>query len=394
MLAYFDCFSGISGDMTLGALLDLGVDFKYMEQEIGKLGLTNYKLSSKNVVNRGISATQMNIEIESSEPKGHKHVHYTSIKKRIEDSNLDDRPKKLALEIFHRIAVAEGGVHGISTDKISFHEIGATDSIIDIVGASVGITQLGVDRIVSSPVDTGGGTVEIVHGTYPIPGPATVLLLKDFPAYASGIQQELTTPTGAAIISTVADQVGSLPLMKIQKVGYGAGTRDLGRRPNVLRVILGEEVSTLREETLMIVETNIDDMNPEFYQPLMERLLRGGVLDVYLTPVLMKKNRPGQLISVLTSKTNESVVLDILFRETTTFGVRSYEVNRRCLDREIKSVNTRYGDVRVKIGTLDGQKLKATPEYEDCRKLAEETGQPIYEIYQAALESGLKLLSK
>jgi len=379
-IAYFDCFAGISGDMTLGALLDAGVDEQAFRGETGKLGNLGFELQVSKVLKRGIEATDVRVMIEES----HHHRKLNDVRRIIEESTLSDAVKSRAVEVFVRLAEAEGKVHGHSPEEVHFHEVGAVDAIVDIVGACIGIELLGVEKVYASRMPMGHGFVEAAHGRIPLPAPATVEILKGIPVYDAGFEGETVTPTGAAIIRALADEFGEMPPMRIESIGYGAGKRDFDL-PNVLRVFVGDaEEADLPAHQVSIVETNIDDMNPEFYEPAMERLFEAGALDVYLTPIVMKKGRPATLLSAICPTDRTDDIARVILRETTSFGVRISRATRRCLDRRWETVGTRYGDIRIKIGSADGIET-ASPEYEDCRKAADQHGVPVREVYNEAL---------
>ena len=379
--AYFDCYSGISGDMILGALVDLGVDLKKISAGLKTLGLSRgYEIKSR-IVKRGlISGVKVDVVVK---PVKHPHSrNFKDIKTLISQSELPPQVKSGAIEIFRRIAKAEAKVHHTSMDKVHFHEVGAVDSIVDIVGGVLGMGLLNVDRIISSPLNVGEGFVECAHGTLPVPAPATLQLLAGIPCFSTGIKKELVTPTGAGMIGFFAEKFQSLPKMKILKTGYGAGDHVIKKSPNMLRVILGEMAGEGESQTMTMVETNIDDMNPEFYEHVMELLFKAGAVDVTFTPVSMKKNRPAVTLSVLTPTLKMEKIAEILLSETSTFGVRYYEVNRITLDREIQTIKTPYGPVKVKVGSLNGNLLKISPEYEDCKKIARREKLPIKKVYE------------
>jgi uncharacterized protein (TIGR00299 family) protein len=327
----------------------------------------------------------------------HAHRHLGDILKIIYDSGLDDKVKDRAARIFSRLAEAEARVHNVEVERIHFHEVGALDAIIDVVGACIGFDLLGVERFVCSKLHVGSGMVEMAHGRFPIPPPAVMELLKDAPLYSSNIEGELLTPTGAAIISTVCKEFGALPKMKVERAGYGAGSREYERFPNVLRVIVGEDddeaAQDSGEERLIMVETNIDDMSPQIYGHVMDRALERGALDCFLTPVQMKKNRPGVLVSILCRATERDAMCDLLLEETTTLGVRHYEVHRRALERETVRVETEFGAIDVKVARLDGRVIKEMPEYEQCRAAAIKADVALHVVEAAAREAMRKVIS-
>ncbi len=365
---YFDCFAGASGDMILGALVGVGVEPRLLTEQLALLGVTGYELDFESTQRSGLSATRATVRMRSE----HAHRHLSDILKIIYDSRLSAGVKDRAARIFSRLAEAEARVHNQAVEKIHFHEVGALDAIIDVVGAAVCFEALGVERFVSSALHVGSGMVEMAHGRFPVPPPAVTELLKDAPVYASDIMGELITPTGAAIISTVCREFGPLPKMRIESTGYGAGTREYERFPNVLRVLLGEDEAGEGQasERLLVIETNIDDMSPQLFGYVMERALERGALDCYFTPVQMKKNRPAVLVSILCRPSDLDAVSEMLFEETTTLGVRYYEVERRALARETVRVETQYGPIDVKVARLGGRVLKEMPEYEQCRAAA------------------------
>ncbi|MCL0076469.1 nickel pincer cofactor biosynthesis protein LarC [Dehalococcoidia bacterium] len=398
-IAYFDCFSGISGDMVLGALVDLGVGVRELSSELDKLRLSvPYELKAKKVEKHGICGTKIDVALHQ-EDEARKLVDILRI---IGGSALAEEIKGPARKIFVRLAEAEARIHQEDLSEVHFHELGGLDAIIDIVGAVAGMKLLGIDAVYGSPLRLGHGFVKCRHGTLPIPAPATLELTKGVPVYGGDVDAELVTPTGAAIITTLAQGFGELPEMKIEKIGYGAGKRNLPI-PNLLRVLIGvrgshrvhrelrgNEICDLGvlcgydEDTVTVVETNIDDMNPEFYEYIMSRLFESGAVDVYLTPTQMKQVRPATLLSAVVSSENLRPVLEVIFRETTTLGVRTYQTKRYKLAREEIVVETEYGEVRVKLGRLKGEVVNLAPEHRDCRRLADELGIPIKQIYEAA----------
>ena len=391
---YFDCFSGISGDMILGALVDLGVDLKSIRKGLAGLGVKGYKIKSSQVKRGGIAATKVDVLVERPTKKHHHHSRsFTDIKKLIEQSDLPAQVKTDSIEIFRRIGKAEAQVHRTTLNKIHFHEVGAVDSIVDIVGSALGMSLLDAERVFASPLNTGEGTVKCAHGTLPVPAPATLKLLQGIPCYSSGVKKELTTPTGAAVIGHFAAEFGSLPPMHILDCVYGAGGHELKDTPNLLRVVLGEMTESSEGRPMTMIETNIDDMNPEFYEHVMESLFQAGAADVFFTPVFMKKNRPATLLSVLVPRESLDAASRILLTETSSFGVRHYDVGRTVLDREERSVKTAHGKVRVKIGLLNGSVLRVAPEYEDCRKIASRKKIPVMEIYEEVLRLAEKFRS-
>src|ERR1700733_1986425 len=387
-IAYFDCFSGISGDMVLGALVDAGADLGAIEAELRKLSLEGWSISAEKVQRGQIFATHVNV----ATTEGHHHRGLSTILGRIEKAQLAPRAPERARRIFPRLAESEARVHNQPIEKVHFHEVGAVDSIVDIVGAAVGFELLGIDEFSCSPLDVGAGQVMTAHGLLPVPAPATADLLRGAPIYTSGIQKELVTPTGAAIATTLSISYSKIPEMTMRAIGYGAGSADFPEKANVLRLLIGERESAAAGENLhgesdapiTIIETNVDDMSPQIYGYFVDRALAAGALDVFSTAVQMKKNRPGQLITILCEPTNVSRLTDLLFSETTTIGVRLYQAQRRTLAREFLSVDTGHGPVRMKISRLNGSVLNATPEYDDCRRIAAEKGIPLKDVLAAA----------
>jgi uncharacterized protein (TIGR00299 family) protein len=383
-IAYFDCFSGISGDMTLGALVDAGCNLAEMEAHLRRLPVPGWKISAEKVVRRGFRATH--VKVESSDPQRHRSLN--EILQLIERAGLPGAISERASNIFRRLGQAEALVHGVAIEKVHFHEVGAIDAIVDIVGAAAGFEQLGVEEIFCSPLNVGGGRVDTQHGNLPVPAPATAELLRGAPTYSNGIQRELVTPTGAAIVATVAAQFGPQPAMTVAAIGLGAGSAELAEQPNVLRLFVGESAARRDDATLdegiIVLEANLDDMSPQVYGYFAERALEAGALDVFSIPVQMKKNRPGQLVTVLCKPADREKFSDLLFRETTTLGVRQSSVNRRTLLRESIAVETSLGPIRMKIARLNGHVLNVAPEYEDCQKIAAERGVPLKQVLAEA----------
>jgi len=373
---YFDCFCGISGDMVLGALTDAGLDFKAWLAEVEKLGLNGTAISKKKVKRAGLAGTKVTVKVTQPQPARH----LAEIEKLIGRAKISPYAKEKSIAVFRRLAEAEAKAHGVSVEKVHFHEVGAVDSIIDIVGSIIALEMLGIKSILSSPLNLGSGTVRFSHGTFPVPAPATAALIKGFPAYASEIKAELTTPTGAALITALAESAGPMPQMTSEKTGYGAGDRELPEMPNMLRVFIGETAGSYEQDTVSIIEANIDDMDPRIYEYVMERLLKAGAVDVWLTPIVMKKSRPGITLSAMADASKTSTLVDIIMAETTTFGVRIYEASRRKLARDFKEVSTKYGKVSVKVGLIGGKAVKAVPEYEDVKAAAMKAGRPFREI--------------
>jgi uncharacterized protein (TIGR00299 family) protein len=380
-LAYLDCASGISGDMTLGALVDSGVELEKLNHAVASLGLVGCRLVAQEVKKKGFRATQVTVEYQEE----HAHRHLRDITAMIDGSVLTDRQKDLARTVFRRLGEAEAKVHGTTIDKVHFHEVGAADSIADIVAAAVGWDLLRVDRIVASPIPTGTGTVRIAHGECSIPAPATAELLRGIPLAESSVRAELTTPTGAAILATLVDQFGPLPAMSIDRIGYGAGTRDLQEQPNLLRLFVGQSTEEGATDQAWVLETNLDDISGELVGYCTTRLWEAGALDVYATAIQMKKNRPGVKLSVLCHAEAVGRVEAILFGETTTLGVRRWPVSRHVLVRRAHRVRTEWGEVDGKVGWLaDGGPPRFAPEYESCRRIASEQSVPLRLVYEAA----------
>ena len=384
MIAYFDCFSGISGDMTLGALTDLGVPLEWLKEKLAEIPLEGFDISIKKELRQGIHAKRVHVSVAADLPSRT----YADIRKLIQNSRLPTRVKETALAVFDKVAAAEAKIHHELKDQIHFHEVGALDSIIDIVGTALCIDYLGIDKIFSSKIPLGKGFVSCRHGVLPVPAPAAVEILKHSPVYGSGIEQELVTPTGAAIIAALADGFGDLPAMKIEKIGYGAGQRDNTPTPNLLRIIKGVEYPESDAphqgrlaDPILVVETCIDDMNPEFYGHIMDRLFEDGALDVYWIPVFMKKNRPGTMVQVLCEPAKKQAIANRILTETTSIGVRFHEVHRQTLARKQTVVQTAYGEVRVKQITGPGDRMRLVPEYEECRKIARSHQVPIQDVY-------------
>ena len=379
-IAYFDCFSGISGDMVIGALLDLGLDIKFLGNELKKLKLSDYKIKSGKAVKNGISATKFDVIEKNKNEHYHNERNLKEINKIIGNSKLDNQTKNTIKKIFLKIANAEAKIHKKPINEIHFHEIGAIDTIIDVAGAVIGFKKLGIEKIYCSKLNTGTGFVQFSHGKFPVPAPATAEILKGIPIYHSNIEFELVTPTGAAIIAALASKFGEMPAMKVEKIGYGAGTKDL-QQPNVLRVFLGE-LDEKNDGAINIIETNIDNMNPEIYPYVIDKLMENGALDAYTEPINMKKNRIGIKITALCDKNNIDKLSKIIFDETTTLGVRIFPAARKTLEREIKTIKTKYGDARVKISKLNNEITNIMPEYEDCARIARKYKIPLKKVYE------------
>ncbi|MGQ0670571.1 MAG: nickel pincer cofactor biosynthesis protein LarC [Actinomycetota bacterium] len=385
-LAYFDCIAGISGDMALGALIDAGVDFEEVRNGLAALPLEPFDISVEEVETYGLHATR--IEIVTSTAGVIRT--YASIRAMLDAAELPAEALRIAQRIFRRLAEAEAMVHRKEVDVVTFHEVGAVDSIVDITGTALALSMLGVDRVFSSAVPTGLGMTKTEHGAMPIPAPAVVELLRGAPLYSKGVQTELVTPTGAAILAAMVEGYGELPMMRIEAVGYGAGTHRLDF-PNVLRILVGEGEpkggtrAPAAGSGELVLETNIDDLNPELYEYVLERLLAAGAQDAWLTPIVMKKSRPAVTLSVLCSPQREQAIREILFRETGTLGIRSTAVTKQALEREIVKVETRHGGVAVKVGMLEGRAISVAPEFDDCARVAREAGVPAREVYEEAV---------
>ena len=378
---YFDCFAGASGDMILGAMIAAGVDPGYLREQLSLLQVSGFSIDFETVNRSGLSATHAVVETAHE----HSHRSLADIKEIIRGSDLSSAVKERAVQIFTRLAEAEARVHNEPIDHIHFHEVGALDAIVDVVGAAICFDALQIERFVCSPLHVGSGMVKMAHGQFPIPPPAVTELLKGVPFYATEIKGELLTPTGAAIITTVCSEYGPIPEMKTEATGYGAGTREYQDFPNVLRVMLGEtEVSGATDERLWMLETNLDDASPQILGHVMDRVLELGALDCFFTPVQMKKNRPGVLLSVLCGRDEKEAVMKLLFTETTTLGVRSSEVARRALQRSVMRVETQYGPINVKVAHLDGRIVNEMPEFEQCRQAAIKANVPLKLVEDAA----------
>jgi len=378
---YFDCFAGASGDMILGALVGAGVDPRELIEQLQLLGVDGWQIQFEKVDRSGNSSTYAKVQTAHE----HAHRHLGDILKIIYDSTLNDRVKDLAGRVFSRLAEAEAHVHNLPVERIHFHEVGALDAIIDVCGAAICFDLLGIENFICSPLRVGFGMARMAHGTFPIPPPAVAELLKGKPIYAGDIEGEFVTPTGAAIITTVCDRYETLPSMQIAATGYGAGARNPKGFPNALRVLVGEIVDSSAgiDESLLMIETNIDDMSPQLFGHVMDRAFQLGALDCYLTQTQMKKNRPGILLSILCQPGDREKFLEMLFSETTTIGARSYEVKRRALARETVQVETAFGPIDVKVAYSSGS-VKAMPEFEQCRVASEKSGVALREVQEAA----------
>ena len=441
-IAYLDCFSGISGDMFLGALVDAGVSPKILEETVAALDI-GARLEISRVMRGGISATKVDVRVngekdlprevfweqpghdndhEQPHGQGHTHLHerghdhgrgLNEIRQIIEEAAIGSNAKRTAIKIFETLGEAEAEIHNTSIERVHFHEVGAVDAMVDIVCAAVGAESLAVEEWVCSPLNVGGGTVKCAHGTLPVPAPATLKLLRDAPAYSSGPQVELVTPTGAAIVKTLSNRFAPFPAMKIEKAGYGAGTRDFPKHPNLLRLTIGEAAPTLPQsarkdgapsdanalpgasndvwaEKIAVLEANLDDLSPQVLAYAMERLLAEGALDVFSVPVQMKKSRPGALLTVLARMADANRLTKVIFAETTTLGVRRREEQRQTLARRWETVDTTWGPVRIKIANMNGSVSNYAPEYEDCRTLAEAQHVPLRTVMQEAMQQYLR----
>jgi pyridinium-3,5-bisthiocarboxylic acid mononucleotide nickel chelatase len=390
-IAYFDCPSGASGDMVLGALVDAGCELGALEGALSSLGVEGWRLEARPVERGGLRGTHLVVRTDS----GRRFHTLGDMLRPLERASLPDAVKTRAAAVLRRLAEAEARVHRVPVDAVHFHEVGDLDTLVDVVGAVAGLDALGVERVHVSPLPLGGGTVETAHGRLPVPAPATAELLRGFPVYDNGVAAELVTPTGAAILTTLGTPA-RLPPMTLEQIGWGAGTRELPI-PNLLRVLVGQATAGQAEEggeveTLVSVETTIDDMSPQLYEPLVERLLAAGALDVYLTPVVMKRSRPGTVLTALARPELADRLAEVLFRETTTIGVRWSEVRRRRLPRELVRLPTAFGPVTFKLSTLGGRVVTATPEFEEVRRIADREGRPVREVLEAVRLEGLRAL--
>jgi pyridinium-3,5-bisthiocarboxylic acid mononucleotide nickel chelatase len=377
---YFDCFAGASGDMILGAMIDAGVNPAMLNEHLAGLGLDGFTVEFETVDRAGLSATHALVHTAHE----HKHRHLSNILNIIDAAALSEQVKARASKIFTRLAQAEARVHNEPVEQVHFHEVGALDAIVDVVGAAICFEILKIERFVSSPLHVGSGFVEMSHGRFPVPPPAVAELLQGVPFYSTELKGELLTPTGAAIITSVCESYGSVPQIIVERTGYGAGTRSYEKFPNALRVLVGQtEAEAAVDEHLLMIETNIDDVSPQIMGHVMDRAFELGALDCYFTPVQMKKNRPGVLLSVLCKESEKETLLHLLFTETTTLGVRSHEVARRALERTIVRVETEYGPIDVKVATLNGAIVNEMPEFEQCLKAARKLGVPLKRVEDA-----------
>lgn len=386
MQLYLDCFSGISGDMTLGALVHLGVPAEWLKETLAKMPLDGFDLQVQPVVRHGIGATQVVVVV----PESHHHRHYSDICEMLSASPYSEQVKAYSLAIFDKIATAEAAIHAMPKEKVHFHEVGSMDAIIDVVGTCLGMEYLGIERVVASSLPLGHGFVQCQHGTLPVPAPATLEILKGVPVYAGEVAQEMVTPTGAAIAATLAKSFEPLPQMQVEKIGYGVGTRELKQQPNLLRVMMGPVSHEGRDggtRKLVMVETSVDDMNPELFGYLMEKLFEDGALDLHWVPIQMKKNRPGTLVQVLCEPEKRPAIVDRILTETTSLGVRHYDVYRTSLAREIVQVQTPFGRLRAKKVTYPNGNYRMVPEFEVCKQIATSKQMPLREVYDRILQS-------
>ena len=393
---YFDCFSGIAGDMVLGALLDAGLPFDELKAALGSLAIDGYEIAAERVLRAGVSATKFRVieqppaaaaQHSAGATHSHPHRHLKSIYALIDHSGLSAAGRTRAKELFQRLGEAEAAIHQTSIEKVHLHEVGAIDSIIDIVGAVFALEWVGADRIVCSPLNVGGGTVLSAHGLFPVPAPATLELLRNAPVYSGAVQKELVTPTGALIATSYASTFGPLPQMSVETIGYGAGDRDTPGTPNVLRVVIGRAAEETHGDRVVVIECEIDDMNPQIFGVVMDRLYAAGALEVFYIPVQMKKNRPGTLLTVVAPPERKPALADVIFRETTTIGLRHHEVDRECLRREIVSIETPVGAVRFKLAWRDGRVVNAVPEFDDCARIADASDLSVKEVQAIAIRA-------
>jgi len=389
-IAYFDTFSGISGDMTVGALLDLGLPLDAVRAAVRVLALRDVEVSSERVARSGIGATKFHVRVGGRHPDiphpahGHAHRPYVEIRSLLEGSRLAEPVKQTALAIFRRLAEAEGRVHGVPVDRVEFHEVGALDAIVDVVGTALGIVELGIDAVHVGPIPLGQGRTVSAHGALPVPPPAVVELLRGRPVRLEDGALELVTPTGAAIVAALA-RPEPVPELRVAAVGYGAGDRTLTDRPNLLRILVGEPAVAVGADDVVVLEATIDDMSPQLYEHVLERLLAAGARDAFLVPIIMKRSRPATLLRVLAAPADRERLAGILFAETSTIGLRYTTWQRMVLPREERTVETAYGAVRVKLARAPDGTLNVAPEFEDCRRIATERGVPLKVVHQAAL---------
>ena len=375
-IAYFDCFSGVSGDMILGSLVDAGLPLDVLCELVDDLNLKGCRIASKKVKRCGITATKVDVILTSDT-----HRSPAEMLTLIDSLSLPHDLKKKSKEIFLTLAKAEARVHQEDFQSLHLHELGSADTLVDIVGSLVGLDRMGVEKVYASRVNVGRGVVKTSHGDLPVPAPATLELLKGVPIYSTEVEAELTTPTGAALLKSLSAGFGALPDMIVEKVGYGAGEKELSS-PNLLRLLIGEAKTFPQEDWVTVLETNIDDMNPQFYEYIISSLFRKGALDVFLTPTQMKKNRPGILLTVICSEDKEDELIKTIFLETTTLGIRISRKRRRKLKRKIKIFKTSVGEVKVKLGIWDERVVSISPEYDDCKKIAKEKNLPLKKVYE------------
>lgn len=386
----YDCFSGISGDMNLGAMIDLGVDKTYLISELNKLNLAGWELIVQKDQRHGITGTKVTVKQTRHE---HAHRHLSDIEKIVNDSSLDIKTKRLSLEIFLKIATAEALVHGTSIDHVHFHEVGAVDSIIDIVGAAICFNSLNIEGVHVSTVELGSGFVMCDHGKLPVPAPATAEIIKGIPVKKGGVDFEATTPTGAAILAALGTNFSSDYPIKIEKTAYGVGQKEHPDVPNLLRVFLGETISESESgHDALLIQCNIDDMNPEFFEYISERLFKAGASDVFLSNIIMKKSRPGIVINIICEKELSETVKTIIFTESTSLGVRTFPFRKDTLVRKFETLNTIYGEVPVKRSYYKGEEVSCKPEYDECKRIATEKGIPVKEVYNNIIAAYVKRL--
>jgi pyridinium-3,5-bisthiocarboxylic acid mononucleotide nickel chelatase len=405
---YFDCFSGIAGDMTIAALLDLGLDFGYLKTELEKLPVEGYELKVSRVTRSNVSATKFDVIVGGEHDSGHhdhEHGHHghhhfhrkaSEILSMIRDSRLNGNAKRFASDIFTKLAVSEGRVHHIPPEDVEFHEVGAVDSIVDTVGSAIGFDAFGIERFLCSAINVGSGFIHCQHGIYPVPAPATADLLRDATIYQKHVQTELVTPTGAAILAAVVNEFGHLNRFVTERIGYGAGTKEFKEFPNCLRLMLGKEAQASEEASrtgdVVVIEANIDDMSPQNFAYVTEQLLNSGALDVFTAPIQMKKGRSGHLLQVLSPSDAVDRLSKIIFKETTTIGLRRHAVDRTTLDRQFVDVETVYGVIRIKVSRMDGEVVNFAPEYDDCVRVAREKNVPLKRVQAAAMNAYLNIV--
>ena len=398
---HFDCFSGVSGDMILGALVDAGLPVEALTRGLGGLALKGYELRTRRVMRGGLRATKVDVVVRRALPSP---LSLSQIRRLIGDSGLSRDVKQRSQAVFERLGSAESVAHGVSINKVRFHEVAALDSLVDVIGGVLGCTLLGANRVTASAVNLGSGFVDSEHGRLPVPGPAVAALAKGIPVYSAGPERELTTPTGLALLGSLCEEFGGMPMLQPRAVGYGAGSADTRGWPNVLRVFVGDSAiirgavaeagrpgthleSTDRADVVIQIETNLDDLQPQAYETVIDRLFACGALDVTLTPVIMKRGRPGIILGVLASRGKAEAAANVILRETTALGVRMHEVSRRVLPRRFETVRIPAGELRVKVADVEPGKIKAAPEYSDCKRLSDQTGQPVREIMEEAMRA-------